>query len=235
MELRYNRHFTRTLRLLLGLMISFVLVGCYTKSFSIKDIGKSSVDMVIDLHRKENQVLLGELIEKLYKRNPAELRKYPSETIESRKHELLSSSSRPIHFTSLQNARDIHAMDLAFDPTFTGDRVFALMAGLTDMLNASYNYHKEFFLWDNIDENRIYRSARNIDILAWKLKTQKLPNGQPFLVTDNTNGVTDNTSFERLYGKLIANQDMVAKIVGDRTNRNMSSAIQTTTLVFLPL
>jgi hypothetical protein len=54
--------------------------------------------------------------------------------------------------------------------------------------------------------------------------------------TDSTAGITDNTSFDRLYGKLIANQDMVAHIMAGRSKRNISSAVQSaTTFVFMPI
>jgi hypothetical protein len=153
METYSYLYLNRFLRLALWGGFLFIMVGCSTTPLNVKDFGKSSVDMVVELYITENQVILEALMEKLYKRNPDQLHKYPSETIESRKRQLFSSSA-PIRFASLRNVRDIHAMNLAFDPNFTGDRVFALMAGLTDMLNASYNYHRELFLWNSLDENR---------------------------------------------------------------------------------
>ncbi len=72
--------------------------------------------------------------------------------------------------------------------------------------------------------------------MAWKLKAQQKPDGQPFLLTYGSDGIIDNTSFDRLYGKLIANQDMVAKIIADRYNRNVSMAFQNTaTFIFIPI
>lgn len=222
--------------LLAILCACLLLTGCSGKHFEPKHLGKSNVDMILDLHLQENRLLLTELMDKLYKRNPDELHKLPGATLESRRRQLFDKHPGRLRFKELGNAEGIHAMNLAFNPGFQGDRVFALMAGLTGMLRRSYGYQQELFLWDSLDENKLYVSARNVEILAWKLKAQLQGDGTPFLITYGSSGVIDNTSFERLYGKLIANQDMAAKIVADRYKRNISSVIQNTaTFVFIPI
>ena len=200
------------------------LNGCGGHHFDPKKLGKSNVDMVLDLHIKENQLLLAELMDKLYKRNPDELHKQAGATLESRKRQLFRHHTGRLRFQELGNAEGIYAMNLAFNPGFQGDRVFALITGLTGMLRSSYGYREELFLWHSLDEDKLYRSARNVEIMAWKLKAQQKPDGQPFLLTYGSDGIIDNTSFDRLYGKLIANQDMVAKIIADRYNRNVTMA-----------
>jgi hypothetical protein len=213
-----------------------LLSGCSHQHFEPKNLGKSSVDMILDLHIKENQLLLTELMDKLYKRNPDELHKLPGATLESRRRQLFDHPSQRLRFQELGNAESIYAMDLAFNETFEGDRVFALMAGLTGMLRSSYRNRDEFFFWYSLDAKRLFRSARNVEIMAWKLKAQMQPDGHPYLITYGTDGLIDNTSFDRLYGKLIGNQDMVAKIIKDRYQRNVSMAIQNTaTFIFIPI
>lgn len=221
----------------LGLMLACLQIsGCGNLHFEPKHLGKSNVDMILDLHLQENRLLLTELMEKLYKRNPDELHKLSGATIESRRRQLFDKNPGRLRFGELGNAEGIHAMNLAFHPDFRGDRVFALIAGLTGMLRRSYGYQEELFLWDTLDQDKLYLSARNIEILAWKLKAQTHADGQPFLITYGTGHIIDNTSFERVYGKLINNQDMVAKIVADRYKRNISAVIQNTaTFVFIPI
>ena len=49
-------------------------------------------------------------------------------------------------------------------------------------------------------------------------------------------GTVHNLSFEREFGKIIAEQDTMAKIVAEKTNRSIAHVIQTlATVVFLPL
>ena len=220
----------------IALLLSGMLAGCGHKPFQASSIGKSSVDMVMDLHTRESEMLLADLMEKLYRRNPDELHKHVGASIASRQRQLFHDHLTRLRFDELHGAEGIHAMNLAFHPHFQGDRVFALITGLTGMVRRSYGFQQEQFLWTQLDENKLYLSARNIEILAWKLKTQHQADGQPFLITLGNDGVIDNTSFDRLYGKLIANQDMAAKIVADRYNRNISMIIQNTaTFVFIPI
>lgn len=218
------------------LVVCLILGGCSNHRFEPKNLGKSNVDMILDLHVTENQLLLAELMDKLYKRNPDELLKLSGATLESRRRQLFNHPGQRLRFEELGNAESIYAMNLAFSPTFKGDRVFALMAGLAGMLRSSYHNRSEFFFWHSLDAKRLFRSARNVEIMAWKLKVQMQPDGQPFLITYGTDGLIDNTSFDRLYGKLIGNQDMVAKIIASRYQRNVSMAIQNTaTFIFIPI
>jgi hypothetical protein len=78
-------------------------------------------------------------------------------------------------------------------------------------------------------------SARNTEILAWRLRNNRLPSGDPFLITSEYRGTIDNLSFERLFGKLIALQDMMARIAGDADDRTVTKVVHTATSVFIPL
>jgi hypothetical protein len=44
-----------------------------------------------------------------------------------------------------------------------------------------------------------------------------------------------NLSFERLFGKVINAQDMMAQIMADRTNRTIKNVIQTLATAFIPI
>ena len=78
-------------------------------------------------------------------------------------------------------------------------------------------------------------SARNVEILVWKLKNTRKPNGDLYLITYEYQGVVDNLSFERLFGKLIVLQEMMARIAGDRGDRAVSRSVRMVSSVFLPL
>jgi hypothetical protein len=208
------------------------LAGC--GGYEIKNVAKSDVDLVADEFIAETRRLVQELTVKLYKRNPGELRKNPGFTIESRLAQL-TSNPRELSFSELGGRQGIEALDLVFNPAWRGDRVFALVAGLGGMLRQAYGYNPEMFLFDSLNSEALLTSAGNVEVLLWRLKNDRQANGEPFLVTSEYRGVVDNLSFERLFGKLIILQEMMARIAGDANDRALTRALHTASSVFIPL
>jgi hypothetical protein len=127
-------------------------------------------------------------------------------------------------------------MRLAFDENYHGDRVLALMEGLRGMLLDSYNGKREFFLMDELDPQKLYNAARNIEIAAWKLNNDRNAEGELFLIANELAGPVQNLSFERLLGKMIAVQDSTARFVAQSTNRKIKNVIQSiASMVFIPI
>lgn len=218
-------HGPKQTRRILGLLLTGLLLGgCAASSnerpFQFKNLGKSEIDMVADLHVETVNQLARELAIKLYKRNPRELAKVPGMTIE-RRLELLLNSPRLITHPELNNLYAEKAVPLAFDPAFQGDRVFALMVGITGMLHASYSYRDEFYMLNEMDQQKLYNCARNLEAVAWRLNTYRQENGEPFLYANSPT----NLSYERIMSKLIAHQDMMAKIVSDSSNRAINTVV----------
>lgn len=217
-------------RPLLILMILALLQGCAgnekARPFQLKSLAKSDIDMVTDEHILAINALVRELTIKLYKRNPRELKKGPpGMTLNRRLHQLLDEP-RQINHPELGSRYGVDAMPLVFDPEFKGDRVFALMIGISGMLHASYSYRAEFFLLDEIDQQKLHNSARNLEAVAWRLSNLRTPEGELFLLTNGiSESGTPNLSFERIFGKLIAHQDMMAKIVSNKTNRAIKNVV----------
>ncbi len=210
-----------------------LLSGCVSNGYDVEQIAKRDIDMVTDAHVVAVKELLRELMEKLYRRNPRELSKATGLSIGDRQRQLfapLDASNR----TALRGTRGIDAMLLCFDEQYQGDRVFALMYGLTGMLHDAYNNQYEFFLFDQLDQQKLYNSARNIEVLAWRLRSRTRDNGEPFLITTGT-GDAINLSFERLFGQLIAHQDMMAVIVAQKTQRTINLLVQGVSTFFLPI
>jgi hypothetical protein len=182
----------------------------------------------------ESRRLIRELTVKLYKRNPGELRKSPGMTIEGRLSQLTSSRAE-LNFKELAYRQDVAALELVFNPHFSGDRVFALIVGLGGMLRHAYGYNPEFFIFDTLDAEKLLASAHNVDVLVWRLKNSRQASGAPFLISSEYQGVVDNLSFERLFGKLIVLQEMMARIAGDSTDRQVNSVVHAASRVFIPL
>lgn len=218
------------------LTILLLLAGCSSQeSFRIQSLAKSEIDTVADTHLQTAESLMVALTRKLYARNPRELAKTPKVKLEDRITTLFGINRYLQKFDELAGKRSIDAMLLALNDDYQGDRVFALVAGLSTMIRASYENKEEFFMTDQLHEQKLYNSARNIEILAWRLQSRRNARSEPLLLT-NATGRTVNLSFERLYGKLIANQDMMANLMSQKNQRAIRKTVQTIgRIAFLPI
>ncbi|MCP8690227.1 hypothetical protein [Marinobacterium sedimentorum] len=227
--------------ILLTLLLALVLSACATQKqerpFQMRNLAKSDIDMVTDAHIAEVNRLSRELMLKLYRRNPRELAKAPPGTTIAQRMYQLFEFPRKTHFRELNNHYGIHAVPLAFDPAFEGDRVLALMVGISGMIHSAYNGQDEFFLLDEIDQQKLYNSARNLEKIAWQLNNARQANGELFLYSNGLSEVgIGNLSFARTFGKLIALQDMMARIVADTQNRTINKVLQgAASTVLLPI
>jgi hypothetical protein len=218
------RSLPRNACIFLILSALLILSACGSTSFRLKNVAKTDIDLVSDAHFREADGLLRTLMIKLYKRNPRELAGTPGKTIKSRLKEVFGTSAMPVS-AELGGRTSIAAIDLCFDPGFAGDRVLALVAGLRGMMLEAYGNRPEQFIFDSLDEQKLYNSARNIEIVVWRLGNRLNAGGTPFLLTNSLPGEKANLSFERLFGKLIAIQDMMARITADRGNRAINKVV----------
>ena len=209
--------------------------GPKKSGFNIKSLAKSDIDEVLDIHVREVRGYLRELMVKLYKRNPRELKKSAYPDINQNINRIFNQ----VHnwkFRELNNRKSIDALYLTFDEKYEGDRVFAFIAGLASMIMSSYGHKSDFYMLDTVEPQRLYNSARNIEIAVWKLENNLDSKGELFLYSNSLPGEPANLSYERLFGKMIATQDTMAIIIADRTNRGIKKVIQQmATAVFLPI
>ena len=203
--------------------------------FEPSQLAKSDIDRVAEAHQREIFNNLKLLAEKLYRRNPRELKKSGQPNVEAglvrifeRRHEW--------KFPELQGKRDTDAIQLAFRDDYTGDRVLALVAGLGSMMQTAFNDKTEFFLLDDLDPQRLYNAARNVEIAVWKLSNAHTAQGEFYLLSNETAGPVRNLSFEREFGKIIGSLDVLSKIIADKDNRTIVKVIQSlASAVFLPI
>lgn len=206
------------------------------KSSGVTAIAKLDIDNVLDVHIRQSQKLLKELMIKLYKRNPRELKK--SELKLPQEHIVrLFELEHSWDFTELEGRHDIDVIKLTFTDDYQGDRVFSLIAGLLSMIMKSYNYKSEFYMFDTVDAQKLYNCARNIEIAVWKLGHNVDSNGELFLYSNSlSTDEVSNLSYERLFGKLIATQDNIAEIIANKSNRTITTVIQRIAgAIFLPI
>ncbi len=206
------------------------------RELQASDFAKTDIDSAIEIHLQESLASARLLTDKLYRRNPREWRRGGYASRDAAVNRAFDPKFAWT-FPELGNARGVDALQLAFRPEFAGDRVFAFGVGLGSMIMQSYGDQTEFFLLDQLDPQKLYNAARNIEVAAWKLATTRDADGQPLLLSNEigADGV-QNLSYEREIGKLIAYQDSLARVIAERTNRNIRFVVQGAALkVFLPL
>jgi hypothetical protein len=203
--------------------------------FRASDLVKADIDVAAEAHVRECLASARLLMDKLYARNPREWRKSGQQSASAAVARAFDPAAR-FHFPELQDRRGSDAILLALKPDYAGDRVFAFGVGLASMVFLAYNEKTEFFLTDSLDPQKLYNSARNIEIAAWKLSSERDPRGEPLLLSNEISDGARNLSFEREFGKMIAYQDVMAEIAAQRTNRTIRRVVQTlATAVFLPI
>lgn len=233
----------------LAVVILVLLAGCAqtgdkggsisnsVATFDPKQIGKTDVDRVADIHRREIFASLRVLAEKLYRRNPREWKKGGHASIEAALDRLLDPRTG-WRVAETGGKRGTDAILLALRGDYEGDRVAAFIAGMGSMLNTAFEEKTEFFMLDDLDPQKLYNSARNLEIAAWKLANARDASGTLLLLSNETAQAAQpaNLSFEREFGKMIGNLDLLAGLIADKAHRTIARIAQNlATAVFLPV
>ena len=232
--IRRQKFLVRLTLVSIVLTVLLVVTGCRNPidTTALNSLAKSDVDMMADTSLQEMNRLMEDLLVNLYKRNPRELDKRPGMTIGQRHDQIFDSQGR-LMFSELHSKQGTDALNLAFSPDYRGDRVFALMVGLVGMVRSAYNWQTEQFMFDSLDEQKLFNCARNIEVLALRLSNERNADGKLLLLSNSQPGEKENLGFERLFGKMIAIQDMMAFTVAGKWDRGVHSVIMKA--VFLPM
>ena len=205
----------------------------YDKS-SVSQFGKTDFDRMADYEIRENIESLKILMVKFYKKNPKELRKTSSDNAEIVTNWVFNAK-HDWKFKSINFAQETKALNQAFDESFEGDRVLSLITGLYTMIKKAHGDKIEFFMFDSLNAQSIYNSARNIEIILWKLSTKRNVAGQLFLQSNEMNEKKSNLSFEREFGKIIGRIDYFAYALSEKSERGITRALQSIAAgIFLP-
>lgn len=225
---------SRFLLFLACLLLLFSLTGCRNPIdlSALDSLAKTNIDKIADTSLNELNHLMDELLIKLYKRNPRELDKVSGMSIGQRRDQLFDAPGRLV-FKELNDRQGTAALDLAFSQSYQGDRVFALMTGLIGMVRSTYNWQSEQFMLDSLDEQELFNSARNIEVLAWRLSNARDASGNLLLLSNSRPGEEENLSYERIFGKMIAIQDLMAFTVVGKWERGVNSVVMKA--VFFPM
>ena len=205
-----------------------------TTRFSPKQWLKTDTDHFIEVSQRRIFISLRVLAGKLYRRNPRQWRKTDATGIEDAVARIFDVD-HAWRFESLGGRRGTDALYLAFDPLFEGDRVQAFVVGLGSMVQTAFGDKVGFYLINDLNAQRFYNAARNVEIAAWKLATARHPDGR-LLLLSNEMGEVNNLSFEREFGKIIGLLEALTDIIEYKTERAVVRVVQNlATAVFLPL
>ena len=203
------------------------------------ELAQSDVNRLATLGMRDNLDSLARLLDKLYRRNPAEWKKTSTISRDDAITQVRAAIDKRQPWPALQGKRDIDALALALGPDFKGDRVAAFIYASADMLIVAHGDKTEFTLIDGLDAQKVYNAARNIEIAAWMLANRRNTLGQPLLLADEITPQLRNLSFEREFGKVIARLDLLAELVTEKYRRAAISYVQNllggTFLQFLPV
>ena len=231
-------------RLLNSLLVVavFLPAACATRTasngqtearFDPRYLAKTEIDRVIDLDRAEVIAGLRRVAEKLYRRNPREWKKSGQSGIDAALDRLFAGS---VDFIELEGRREGAAALFAFSPNYHGDRVLAMMAGLLGMVYAAFENKDDFYVLDDLNEQKLYNCARNIEIALWKMSSTRNARGEPLLLSNELDPNNPNLSFEREFGRVIGLLDFLSRVVADKHGRAVTRFTQNlATAIFLPV
>ena len=201
--------------------------------FDPRYLAKTEIDRVIDANRAEIMTSLRRIAEKLYKRNPREWKKSGQPGMEAALARLFAGN---LDFSELEGRREGAAALFAFHPDYQGDRVLGVMAGLLGMVTAAFEGKDDFYVLDDLNEQKLYNCARNVEIAIWKMSSTRSPTGEPLLLSNELDPNNPNLSFEREFGRVIGLLDLLSKVVADKHGRTITRFTQSiATAVFLPV
>lgn len=232
----------------LSLLLIFVVIasGCATQggqsgsgaqqaSSPLARFAKSDIDEVIEIHQQRLMSDLQLMMYKLYLRNPSQ--RHDRDIRETRESvDRIFAKRFDQVFPGLEMADPTDLIRLSLEPDYQGDRVLAFITGLRRMLMSAYDDRTEFYYLTQVDQQKLYNSARNIEIAAWLLAERRDTDGRLLLLSDSLQDEQRNLSYQRLFGQMIATQDNLAEIISQKTGRLIKTVVvKTATVMFLPI
>lgn len=203
------------------------------------ELAQSDVNRMASLGMRDNLDSLYRLLDKLYRRNPAEWRKAGNASREAAVQRVRSAIESRTAWVELQGKRDIGALSLALTPEFRGDRVAAFVYASADMLITAHDGKTTFYLVDGLDAQHIYNAARNVESAVWLLASRRNAAGQPLLLADEISERERNLSFEREFGKIVGRLDLLSEVLTEKYRRAVITYVQNLAgasfLQFLPV
>lgn len=193
--------------------------GPRNEAMTFDQLLQTDFNRTVTIAMRDNLDSLYRLQEKLYRRNPREWRDAGYADLTgalTHGREAVANGRTP---RDLLGLHDIEILSVALDPAYQGDRVFAFIYGLADMILTAHNDKSRFYVSDSLDATRIYNAARNVEIAAWLLNSRRDEQGNALLLANEMSDDTANISFEREFGQLVGRLDLVANLLDENLRR----------------
>ncbi|MEB0165399.1 hypothetical protein QN360_21090, partial [Glaciimonas sp. CA11.2] len=199
----------RSVALSVGLAISLSGCGLFAPipaprgevqgaSVSAGELAQSDVNRVATLAMRDNLDSLYRLLDKLYRRNPAEWKKTATSRDDAIKRVRVAIEARQ-PWAELQGKHDIAALSLALDPSFQGDRAAAFIYATADIIITAHGGKTTFYLIDGLNAQFLYNAARNLEVASWILGTRRNPAGQLLLLSNDISEGEHNLSLSLIH------------------------------------
>ncbi len=209
------------------------------EAFEVGQVAQSDSNRTANLAMRDNLESLSLLLEKLYKRNPAQWKKTGAQTLEEAHDRIMTAIRSDQPLPELGDAKSVAALPLAFDPKFQGDRAGTLIYALGTMLVEVYGGRTELYLVHGLNAQELSNAAYNVEVAVWLLSSRKDTQGNPLLLSNEIGPAGRNLSFEREFGRIIGRLELLAAISDEKYRRSAIGYVQgffgATFMQFLPL
>ena len=197
---------------------------------------QTSVDRMATLAMRDNLDSLYLLMNKLYLRNPQELKKSGFLDARAAEKQVRQAIEQQQPLPTLGGKKDLAALSFAMSPEFLGDRVGAFIYAIGSMLVTAHGNRLEFYMTDAINPTFVNNAARNIEKATWILSQRQTKNGEPLLFSNEISEEGSNLSFAVEFGKIVARLDLLTQMLDERYRRiGLNYAQSLLFLNFLPV
>src|SRR5690606_10484796 len=122
-----------------------------SEEMSFDQMAQTDFNRTVTIAMRDNLESLDRLLEKLYRRNPAEWRKTGAVDLNAaieQCRQAIRNGQAPAQLGSL---RDVEVLSVALDPAYQGDRVGAFIFGLADMIIRAHDGKTRYYVSDVLD------------------------------------------------------------------------------------
>jgi hypothetical protein len=197
---------------------------------------QTSVDRMATLTMRDNLESLYLLMNKLYLRNPQELKKSGFLDVGTAEKQVRMAIEQQEPLPTLGGKKDLAALSFAMSPEFLGDRVGAFIYAIGSMLVMAHGNRLEFYMTDALNPTFVSNAARNIEKATWILSQRQNRQGEPLLFSNEISEEGSNLSFAVEFGKIVARLDLLTQMLDERYRRiGLNYAQSLLFLNFLPV
>ncbi|MDI2590955.1 hypothetical protein NYP20_18815 [Pseudomonas sp. N3-W] len=197
---------------------------------------QTSVDRMATLAMRDNLDSLYLLMNKLYRRNPEELKKSGFIDAPTAEKQVRVAIEQQQPLPTLGGRKDLAALSYAMSPGFLGDRVGAFIYAIGSMLVTAHGNRVAFYMTDAINPVFVSNAARNIEKATWMLSQRQNAKGELLLFSNEISEEGSNLSFAVEFGKIVARLDLLTQMLDERYRRiGLNYAQSLLFLNFLPV